>query len=85
MGWISATDMLHARSLFVVGTYHTFRRSSGLPDVPPASADDGMAAEILKLRRWSRWAFLAGANRLTSAVTFWRRGLWERAGRVPGR
>jgi glycosyltransferase involved in cell wall biosynthesis len=82
MGWISATDMLHAGSLFVVGSvFRTFPQIEWITGRPTGFSDDGMAAEILKLRRWSRWAFLAGANRyIQQESTFWRRSLWERAG-----
>jgi glycosyltransferase involved in cell wall biosynthesis len=82
MGWISATDMLHAGSLFVVGSvFRTFPQVEWITGRPTGFSDDGMGAEILKLRRWSRWAFLAGANRyLQQESTFWRRSLWERAG-----
>ena len=82
MGWISATDMLHAGSLFIVGSvFRTFPQVEWITGRPTGFSDDGMAAEILKLRRWSRWAFLAGANRyIQQESTFWRRSLWERAG-----
>jgi glycosyltransferase involved in cell wall biosynthesis len=82
MGWISATDMLHAGSLFVIGSvFRTFPQVEWITGRPTGFSDDGMAAEILKLRRWSRWAFLAGANRyIQQESTFWRRSLWERAG-----
>jgi glycosyltransferase involved in cell wall biosynthesis len=82
MGWISATDMLHAGSLFVVGSvFRTFPQVEWITGRPTGFSDDGMAAEILKLRRWSGWAFLAGANRyIQQESTFWRRSLWERAG-----
>jgi hypothetical protein len=82
MGWISATDLLHAGSLFVVGSvFRTFPQVEWVTGRPTGFSDDGMAAEILKLRLWSRWAFLAGANRyIQQESTFWRRSLWERAG-----
>jgi len=82
MGWISATDMLHAGSLFVVGSvFRTFPQVEWITGRPTGFSDDGMGAEILKLRRWSRWSFLAGANRyIQQESTFWRRSLWERAG-----
>jgi len=82
MGWISATDMLHAGSLFVVGSiFQSFPRVEWITGRPTGFNDEGMAVEILKLRRWSRMAFLAGANRyIQQESTYWRRGLWERAG-----
>ena len=82
MGWISATDLLHAGSLFTVGgVFRTFPEVEWITGRPTGFNDDGMAVEILKLRRWSRMAFLAGANRyLQQESTFWRRTLWDRAG-----
>jgi glycosyl transferase family 2 len=82
MGWISATDMLHAGSLFVVGSvFAKFPQVEWITGRPTGFSDDGMAVEILKLRRWSRIPFLAGANRyIQQESTFWRRSLWERAG-----
>jgi glycosyltransferase involved in cell wall biosynthesis len=82
MGWISATDMLHTGSLFVVGSVFTkFPQVEWITGRPTGFSDDGMGVEILKLRRWSRMPFLAGANRyIQQESTFWRRSLWERAG-----
>ncbi|MGC2193893.1 MAG: glycosyltransferase family 2 protein [Terriglobales bacterium] len=82
MGWISATDMLHAGSLFVVGgVFQTFPAVEWITGRPTGFNDDGMGVEVLNLRRWSRMAFLAGANRyIQQESTFWRRSLWERAG-----
>lgn len=82
MGWISATDMLHSGSLFVVGSvFRAFPEVEWITGRPTGFSDEGMAAEILKLRRWSRWAFLAGANRyIQQESTFWRRSLWALSG-----
>ena len=82
MGWISATDMLHAGSLFVVGSvFQAFPEVEWITGRPTGFTDEGMAAQILKLRRWSRMTFLAGANRyIQQESTYWRRTLWERAG-----
>jgi len=82
MGWISATDMLHAGSLFVVGSVlRTFPEVEWITGRPTGFSDEGMAVETLRLRQWSRWRFLAGANRyIQQESTFWRRSLWDRAG-----
>ncbi len=82
MGWISATDLLHAGSLFVVGgVFRTFPEVEWITGRPTGFSDDGMAVELLKLRQWSRLPFLAGANRyIQQESTFWRLSLWERAG-----
>ena len=82
MGWISATDQLHVGALSVVGS--VFR---DLPDVewitgrPTGFNEQGMTVQLLKVARWSRYRFLAGANRyIQQESTFWRRSLWEKAG-----
>src|SRR6516165_5783385 len=82
MGWISATDMLHLGGLRVAGS--VFR---DLPEVEwimgraTAFNEEGMTVYIENARRWSRYRFLAGANRsIQQESTFWRRSLWERAG-----
>jgi glycosyltransferase involved in cell wall biosynthesis len=82
MGWISATDLLHAGSLFVVGSvFGTFPEVEWITGRPTGFSDNGMAVEVLKLRQWSRLPFLAGANRyIQQESTFWRRSLWDRAG-----
>jgi len=82
MGWISATDLLHAGSLFVVGSvFCAFPEVEWITGRPTGFSDEGMAVETLRLRRWSRRRFLAGANRyIQQESTFWRRSLWDRAG-----
>ena len=82
LGWINGSDQLHVRSLFVVGS--VFRI---LPDVewitgiPTGFDEQGMTVAVERLPRWSRFRFLAGANRnIQQESTFWRRSLWERAG-----
>ena len=82
MGWISATDQLQLGGLRVVGS--VFR---DLPSVewitgrPSVLNDQGMTVHILWEMRWSRFRFLAGANRcIQQESTYWRRSLWERAG-----
>ena len=82
MGWISATDLLHAGSLFVVGSvFREFPQVEWITGRPTGFSDEGMAVETLRLRRWSRMRFLAGVNRyIQQESTFWRRSLWDRAG-----
>jgi Glycosyl transferase family 2 len=82
MGWISATDLLHAGSLFVVGSvFRAFPQVEWITGRPTGFSDEGMAVETLRLRQWSRMRFLAGANRyIQQESTFWRRSLWNRAG-----
>jgi len=83
MGWISATDVLHAGALAVVGSI--FRDMP--PEVewitgrPTYLSEDGMTARIKDLPRWSRYRFLVGANRhIQQESTYWCRSLWEKVG-----
>jgi glycosyltransferase involved in cell wall biosynthesis len=82
MGWISATDQLHVGGIFAVASM--FRN---LPQVEWLTGratwfnEEGATAGVVALQRWSRYRFLAGANRyIQQESTFWRRSLWERAG-----
>ena len=82
IGWISATDILHAGALFVVGSvFQAFPEVEWITGRPTGFTDEGMGAEILHLRRWARIPFLLGANRyIQQESTYWRRSLWEQAG-----
>jgi hypothetical protein len=82
MGWINASDLLHVRSLFTVGSvFRAFPQVEWITGRPTTFNEDCTAASILNLRRWSRYRFLAGDNRyIQQESTFWRRHLWERAG-----
>jgi len=82
MGWLNASDQLHIKSLFVVGSIF-----AALPDVewitgrPTGFNASGMTILVKDLPHWSRHRFLAGANHyIQQESTFWRRSLWERAG-----
>ena len=83
MGWLNASDMLQTNGLFVVGSVF-----AGLPEVqwitgrPTGFNSEGMTIEVEpRMRRWSRYAFLAGDNKyIQQESTFWRRTLWDRAG-----
>jgi len=82
LGWLEPGEMLHTNGLAVIGG--VFR---ALPDVqwitgrPFNFTPSGMPTGIKHLERWSRIRFLAGGNKyIHRETTFWRRGLWERAG-----
>jgi hypothetical protein len=48
---------------------------------PTGFNPDGMTVDVRDLPAWSRYRFLAGANRyIQQESTFWRRSLWEKAG-----
>jgi hypothetical protein len=82
MGWISATDTLQTGGLAVAGS--VFR---DLPEVEWITGratglnEEGMTIVVLDVPHWSRYRFLAGANRyIQQESTFWRRKLWDKAG-----
>jgi hypothetical protein len=83
MGWISATDMLHTRSLFVVGSvFRTLPQVEWITGRPTGFSEEGMPVAVSRsLKRWTKFRFLAGSNRyIQQESTFWRRSLWQRAG-----
>lgn len=82
MGWLNSSDLLHTSGLFVVGSVF-----SSLPGVewitgrPTRFNPNGMTVDIRDVPGWSRYRFLAGANKyIQQESTFWRRSLWEKAG-----
>jgi glycosyltransferase involved in cell wall biosynthesis len=83
MGWISATDMLHTGSLWVVGSvFRALPQVEWITGRPTGFSEEGMTVGVSRsLKRWSRFRFLAGCNRhIQQESTFWRRSLWEKAG-----
>jgi len=82
MGWLNASDQLHNHGLFVVGSlFRAMPKVEWITGRPTKFSDEGMTIEVMKLPRWSRWRFLAGANKyIQQESTFWRRSLWEQAG-----
>jgi Glycosyl transferase family 2 len=82
MGWISATDMLHIGGLRVVGSvFRELPQVAWITGRPTTFDEAGQTVGIFNLMRWSRYRFLAGANKyIQQESTFWRRSLWEEAG-----
>src|ERR1700726_168770 len=56
MGWISATDLLHTGSLFVVGSvFKVLAQVEWITARPTGFSDEGMAVAVSpSLKRWSR-------------------------------
>jgi glycosyltransferase involved in cell wall biosynthesis len=82
MGWLNASDLLHTNGLFVVGSvFASLPPVEWLTGRPTRLNPNGMTVDIRTLPSWSRYRFLAGANRyIQQESTFWRRSLWEKAG-----
>jgi glycosyltransferase involved in cell wall biosynthesis len=82
MGWISATDQLQLGGLKVVGSvFRDLPSAEWITGRPTILNDLGMTVQMSWEPRWSRFRFLAGANRaIQQESTYWRRSLWERAG-----
>ncbi len=82
MGWLNSSDLLHVNGLFTVGSiFRELRDVDWITGRPTKISATGMTVDVLPIPRWSRERFLAGANKyIQQESTFWRRGLWERAG-----
>jgi glycosyltransferase involved in cell wall biosynthesis len=82
MGWLNSSDMLHVDGLFVVGSiFAAMREVEWITGRPTSFNSQGMTISVADVPRWSRYRFLAGANIfIQQESTYWRRGLWERAG-----
>jgi glycosyltransferase involved in cell wall biosynthesis len=82
LGWLNASDKLHTSGLFVVGSvFATLPQVEWITARPTGFNQTGMTVLSYPLQRWSRFRFLAGANKyIQQESTFWRRSLWNRAG-----
>jgi glycosyltransferase involved in cell wall biosynthesis len=82
MGWLNASDMLHTNGLFIVGgVFRDLAQVEWITGRPTGFTSEGLPSLVLDVPRWSRSRFLAGANKyIQQESTFWRRGLWEKAG-----
>jgi glycosyltransferase involved in cell wall biosynthesis len=82
MGWLNSSDLLQTNGLFTVGS--VFARLGDVEWItgrPTKISATGMTIDVLRVPRWSRERFLAGANKhIQQESTFWRRRLWEKAG-----
>ena len=79
---IASSDLLHTNGLFVVGSvFASLRSVECLTGRSTRFNPNGMTVDIRTLPSWSRYRFLAGANKyIQQESTFWRRSLWEKAG-----
>jgi hypothetical protein len=82
LGWLNSSDMLHTHGLFVVGSvFKAFPEVQWITGRPTLFQEEGWPAIPKELPHWSRFRFLAGANRhIQQESTYWRRGLWETCG-----
>jgi glycosyltransferase involved in cell wall biosynthesis len=82
MGWISATDQYHVGGLAVVGSvFRDLPQVEWITGRATGFSEAGMTTVVLDIPHWSRFRFLAGANRyIQQESTFWRRSLWQLAG-----
>lgn len=80
--WLNAGELLHANALFAVGgIFSDLPQVDWITGIPTVFGANGEAVAVKHLERWSRTRFLAGANKyIHRDTTFWRRGLWEKAG-----
>lgn len=82
LGWLNASDKLHPKSLFVIGSvFAGFPKIEWITGRPTLFSENGMTVGVSAVPRWSRHRYLAGANQhIQQESTFWRRSLWEKAG-----
>src|SRR5262249_418455 len=64
MGWIRATDMLHLGALKAVGSiFRDLDNVEWITGRPTVFDEQGITIEVKPVPHWSRYRFLAGANR----------------------
>jgi hypothetical protein len=64
MGWLNASDVLHTSGLFMVGSvFASLPSVDWLTGRPTRFNPNGMTVDIRELPSWSRYRFLARANK----------------------
>jgi hypothetical protein len=82
MGWLNADDILHRGSLRLLAEmFGRFADVEWLTGQASHLDERGAVVDVAPPRSWSRIGFLSGDYRwIQQECTYWRRGLWERAG-----
>ncbi len=82
LGWLNDSDKLHPGGLSVVGSvFRDLPQVEWITGRPTLLNEEGLTTYVGPVPRWSHVRFLAGFNRyIQQESTFWRRGLWEKAG-----
>jgi glycosyltransferase involved in cell wall biosynthesis len=82
LGWLNDSDKLHTGALLAVGSvFRSLPKVEWITGRPTWFNEEGMTVGVGEPPHWSRYRFLAGANRyIQQGSTFWRRSLWEKAG-----
>lgn len=64
MGWLNASDLLHTNGSFVLGSvFAAVHAVECLTGRPTRFNPNGMTVDIREVPSWSRYRFLAGANK----------------------
>lgn len=82
MGWINSDDVLLPRCLETVrNVFEAFPKVEWITGRASTINAQGELCDVSPIRPWSRLRFLSGDHLwIQQESTFWRRGLWERAG-----
>jgi glycosyltransferase involved in cell wall biosynthesis len=82
MGWINADDILHPGALRLLARlFGDFPEVEWLTGQASHLDEAGSVVSVNAAQVWTRLAFLSGDYRwIQQESTYWRRGLWERAG-----
>ncbi len=84
MGWLNSSDQLHTGGLFVVGSvFETFPELEWITGRPTGFSPEGLTIKVGNIPRWSRYRFLAGANRKYAGCGTARRSTACTGCRVP--
>ncbi len=83
LGWINSDDKLHPNALHVVGElFDSFENVNWITGCPSGFDEKGYTVALGEVKRWSKYDFyLYDYKWIQQESTFWRRSLWDKAGR----
>ena len=83
MGWLNSDDLYHPEALFTLSEiFLKHKEVNWLQGIPTIVDERGRTVNVQPLRRWSKLDYYLGNYQwIQQESTFWRRSLWNRAGK----
>lgn len=84
MAWINSDDKYHSGAFTIISEiFSNFQEINWLTAIPTAIDEKGRTIHTGVGRNWSKYDFLTSDYKwIQQESTFWRRSLWEKAGRT---
>ncbi len=81
MGWLNSDDLLHSNALFTIAEVLQLQSVEWICGQGTLFDEKGRNVKISSYNPWSKYRYFLGDYQwIQQESTYWRRGLWEKAG-----